>query len=80
MSIKIDYDEFNKHKEKINNLLDRFETTMKEILICPQNFTIIQANKLDLLKKDCESRIKMMEAELSSSIQNKEREKTVIFN
>jgi|LauGreDrversion4_2_1035121.scaffolds.fasta_scaffold1698000_1 hypothetical protein len=62
---KIDAPKFDKDKRDLQNNIEKLETELKNILLSPNEFTAIKSNKLEYLKKDCETKIIMMKTDLN---------------
>ena len=72
---KIDAPKFEKDKRELHNNIEKLDLELKNILLAPNDFTAIKSNKIEFLKKDCETKIIMIKTDLNmipDSAQKKE--------
>ena len=62
---KIDAPKFDKDSRELQNNIEKLDLELKNILLAPNEFTAIKSNKVEFLKKDCETKIIMMKTDLN---------------
>lgn len=71
---KIDAPKFEKDKRELLLNIEKLDNELKYLLLNPNDFTNTKSNKIDFLKKDCETKIIMMRTDLNM-IPNSESKK-----